>query len=114
MSDNEKIYVDAGQPATLNNGGGVLDDCPTLQEAVIAWHRLPPEQKERATIKVIGGPDVYKRQAILPGNLNDDEITTIIQRLASKHLTEVRGRAGSNFRRVALAGAVGEDEILAR
>ena len=56
MSDNEKIYVDAGQPATLNNGGGVLDDCPTLQEAVIAWHRLPPEQKERATIKVIGGP----------------------------------------------------------
>jgi hypothetical protein len=46
--------------------------------------------------------------------LNDDEITTIIQRLASKHLTEVRGRAGSNFRRVALAGAVGEDEILAR
>jgi hypothetical protein len=56
VSDNEKIYVDAGQPATLNNGGGVLDDCPTLQEAVIAWHRLPPEQKERATIKVIGGP----------------------------------------------------------
>ena len=53
-------------------------------------------------------------EAILPGNLNDDEITTIIQRLASKHLTEVRGRAGSNFRRVALAGAVGEDEILAR
>jgi hypothetical protein len=56
VSDNEKIYVDAGQPATLNNGGGVLDDCPTLQEAVIAWHRLPPEQKKRATIKVIGGP----------------------------------------------------------
>jgi hypothetical protein len=23
---------------------------------VIAWHRLPPEQKKRATIKVIGGP----------------------------------------------------------
>jgi hypothetical protein len=72
-------------------------------------------------------------EAILPGNLNDDEITTIIQRLASKHLTEdeiigaslrknrrtallepLRGRAGSNFRRVALVGAVGEDEILAR
>ena len=56
MSNDEKIYVDAAQPATLNNGGGVLNDCPTLQEAVIAWHRLPPEQKERATIKVIGGP----------------------------------------------------------
>jgi hypothetical protein len=46
----------AGQPATLNNGVGVLTDCPTLQEAVLAWHRLPSEQKVRATVKVIGGP----------------------------------------------------------
>ena len=30
MSD-EKIYVDASRPATLNNGGA-LDDCLTLQE----------------------------------------------------------------------------------
>jgi hypothetical protein len=56
MSDDEKIYVDASQPATLNSGGGVLDDCPTLQEAVMAWHRLAPEQKKRATVKVFGGP----------------------------------------------------------
>ena len=54
MSDDEKIYVDAGRPATLNNGG-VLTDC-TLQEAAMAWHRLPPEQKKRATIKLFGGP----------------------------------------------------------
>ena len=46
MSD-EKIDVDASRPATLNNGG-TLDDCPTLQEAVMAWHRLPPEQRENA------------------------------------------------------------------
>jgi hypothetical protein len=26
-------------------------DCPTLQEAVMAWHRLPPQQTRRATIK---------------------------------------------------------------
>jgi len=26
-----------------------------LQEAVLAWHRLAPEQKIRATVKVIGG-----------------------------------------------------------
>jgi hypothetical protein len=44
-----KIYVDAGQPATLNNGTGRLTDYRTLQEAVMAWHRLPPEQTKRAT-----------------------------------------------------------------
>ncbi len=26
------------------------------QEAVLAWQRLAPEQKIRATVKVIGGP----------------------------------------------------------
>ena len=52
MSDDYKIYVDAAQPATLNNGGGALTDCPTLQEAVLAWHQLPPEQKIRATVKL--------------------------------------------------------------
>jgi hypothetical protein len=56
MNDEYKIYVDASQPATLNDGAGALTDCPTLQEAVLEWHRLPPGQKIRATIKVIGGP----------------------------------------------------------
>ena len=59
MSDDYKICVDAGQPATLNDGPGVLTDCATLQEAVLAWHRLAPELKIRATVKVIGGP-VYR------------------------------------------------------
>jgi hypothetical protein len=53
MSDR-KISIDASRPATLNNGG-VLDDCSTLQEAVMVWHRLPPEQKNRATMRVFGG-----------------------------------------------------------
>ena len=44
MSDDIKIYVDAEQPATLNNGAGKLTDYRTLQGAVMAWHRLPPEQ----------------------------------------------------------------------
>ena len=52
----DKIYVDATRPATLNDGAGVQTDCLTLGEAVAAWQRLPPEQKIRATIKVIGGP----------------------------------------------------------
>ena len=52
----DKIYVDATRPATLNDGAGLQTDCPTLGEAVTASQRLPPEQKIRATIKVIGGP----------------------------------------------------------
>ena len=56
MSDDDKIYVDAEQPATLNNGAGKLTDYRTLRETVMAWHLLPPEQTKRATIKLIGGP----------------------------------------------------------
>ena len=63
MSDDYKIYVDATKPATLNNGSGILTDCPTLGEAVMEWHRLPSEQKIRATVKVIGGP-VYTAHEI--------------------------------------------------
>ena len=36
MSDDYKIYVDADRPATPNNGAGVLTDCTTLKEAVLA------------------------------------------------------------------------------
>jgi hypothetical protein len=64
MNEHYKIYVDASRPATLNNGAGALTDCATLQEAVLAWHRLAPEQKIRATVKVIGGP-VYTVKEIL-------------------------------------------------
>lgn len=63
MSDDYKIYVDAGKPATLNTGAGISTDCATLQEAVLAWHRLAPEQKIRATVRVIGG-SVYTAQQI--------------------------------------------------
>jgi hypothetical protein len=64
MNERYKIYVDASRPATLNNGAGVLTDCATLQEAVLAWHQLAPEQKIRATVKMIGGP-VYTVKEIL-------------------------------------------------
>jgi hypothetical protein len=56
VSEDSRIYVDAGQPATLNDGAGKQTDCATLQEAVLAWHALPSAQKIRATVKVIGGP----------------------------------------------------------
>jgi hypothetical protein len=58
MSDDYKIYVNASRPATLNNGVGALTDCATLQEAVLAWQRLPSDQKIRATVKVIGGRSI--------------------------------------------------------
>jgi hypothetical protein len=63
MSDDYKIYVDGGAPATLNDGAGISTDCATLQEAVSAWQRLTPEQKIRATVKLIGGP-VYTAHQI--------------------------------------------------
>jgi hypothetical protein len=63
VSDDFKIYVNAGQPATLNDGAGALTDYATLQEAVLAWHRLTPGQKIRATVKAIGGP-VYTAHEI--------------------------------------------------
>jgi hypothetical protein len=64
MSEDSKIHVDTAQPATLNDGAGKLTDYPTLQEAVMAWHRLRPEQTKRATIKVFGGP-VYTASEIV-------------------------------------------------
>jgi hypothetical protein len=63
MSADYKIYVDASVPAKLNNGTGMSTDCPTLQEAVLAWQRLAPQQKIRATVRVIGGR-VYTAQEI--------------------------------------------------
>jgi hypothetical protein len=64
MSHDDKIYVDAKQPATLNDGARRLTDYRTLEEAVMAWHRLPPEQTKRATIKVFDGP-VYTAAEIV-------------------------------------------------
>ena len=63
VSDDLRIYVDAEQPATLNDGAGKQTDCATLHEAVLAWRALPSAQKIRATVKVIGGP-VYTAHQI--------------------------------------------------
>jgi hypothetical protein len=58
---NDPIYVDAGQPATLDDGPRHID-CPTLQEAKIAWDRLPPVRQQSATISA--GGQVYSAQQI--------------------------------------------------
>jgi hypothetical protein len=49
------IHVEAGAPATLRYLGKEVR-CPTLQEAAMAWHRLPIEEQARAAIQVEGGP----------------------------------------------------------
>jgi hypothetical protein len=65
MTDDDlKIHVDASQTATPNDGAGKLTDCPTLQEAVLAWHALPSAQKIRAAVKVIGGTMKNQRMGV--------------------------------------------------
>lgn len=61
MDDGDNIYVDARQPATLHDGP-MHTDCPTLQEAKIAWDRLPPERQRTATIS--SGGEVYTAREI--------------------------------------------------
>jgi hypothetical protein len=64
MTAPDKIYVDASQSAILRHGD-VLVDCPTLQEAVLAWHKLPEGDREKATIKVkLPGGEVYTAREI--------------------------------------------------
>jgi hypothetical protein len=48
-----KIYVDTAHqgPATLRRVGRSVN-CQSLEEAVMAWHRLAATEREQATIKV--------------------------------------------------------------
>ncbi len=58
----DKIYADAGQPATLLHTGGSVPYF-TLQEAVLAWKRLPDQDREQATIRADDGK-VYTAREI--------------------------------------------------
>ena len=53
MSSEDKIYVDASQPATLMDGDKSIE-CPTLGEAVVALDQLPEPRQSAATIKIGG------------------------------------------------------------
>jgi hypothetical protein len=53
MSSEDKIYVDASQPATLIDGDKSIE-CPTLGEAVVALDHLPEPRQSAATIKIGG------------------------------------------------------------
>jgi hypothetical protein len=51
MGNEEKIYADASQPATLVDGDKSID-CPTLGDAVVVLDHLPEVRKSAALIKV--------------------------------------------------------------
>jgi hypothetical protein len=61
---NDKVYVDASQPATLQRPNGPVSYY-TLQEAVLAWRKLPEKERAETTIavNVPGGP-IYDAQQI--------------------------------------------------
>ena len=51
MGNEDKIYADASQPATLIDDN-IFIDYATLGDAVIALDKLPEPRKSAATIKV--------------------------------------------------------------
>ena len=54
MGEDEQIRLDGSCSATLHNGAASTD-FPTLKDAIMAWHRLRPEQAQRASIRIIDG-----------------------------------------------------------
>jgi len=61
------IYVDARQPADLRlppDPHPITKACPSLQEAVLEFYRLPEEQQARASVALPGKGIVYKAAAI--------------------------------------------------
>jgi hypothetical protein len=81
-------------------------DIATLAQkeaAVTSMFTRPRKGQGHWRIEGIEGTTTFY-EAVLPGNLNDDEITTIIQRLASRHLTEdeIIGASLRKNRRTAL------------
>jgi hypothetical protein len=53
MGEDKQIRLDGSRSATLHNGAKSTD-FPTLKDAIMAWHRLRPEQAQRASIRIDG------------------------------------------------------------
>ena len=54
MALSFQIRLDGSRAAILHNGA-VSTDFATLKDAIMAWHRLRPEQAQKASIRIIGG-----------------------------------------------------------
>jgi len=64
MSEAGKIYADPSQPAKLQYGTKSID-CPTLQEAVLAFERLSEKDRGEAIIRVnVPGGATYTAKQI--------------------------------------------------
>ena len=72
MGGDEETGFDVSRPATLHNGA-ISTDFPTLLEAIMAWHRLRPENAQKASIRIIGG-ELYEA-AQIPKLLNGSKRT---------------------------------------
>ena len=72
MSGDEEIALDRNRPATLHNCA-ISTDFPTLLDAIMAWHRLRPEQAQRASIRIFGGKLYVAAQ--IPKLLDDSKGT---------------------------------------
>ena len=54
MGEDKQIRLDGSRSAILHNGK-VSTEFPTLKDAIMAWHKLRPEQAQKASISIIGG-----------------------------------------------------------
>ena len=54
MGEDEQVRLGGSRSATLHNGA-ISTDFPTLQDAIMAWHELRPEQARTASIRIVGG-----------------------------------------------------------
>ena len=96
MGNEEKIYADASQPATLVDGDKSID-CPTLGDAVVALDHLPEVRKSAALIKV--GDRVFTASEI-------DRLTARPDPLERAARTVTIDRAPCSIRIARLAEAV--------
>ena len=55
MGEDEQIRLDGSRRSAILHNGKVSTDFPTLKDAIMAWHRLRPEQAQKASIRIIGG-----------------------------------------------------------
>jgi len=79
MSEDRPIDVDAMLPATLRYGDKTLH-CLSVEEAILAFHQLPANVKDEASLRLAGG-SIYSGSEI--GRLRCR--TRIVSRQADSH-----------------------------
>jgi transcriptional regulator with XRE-family HTH domain len=91
-----KIYADAAEAAVLIRGNGLPSvPCPTLQEAIIAFHHLAPAAKLSATIRIESGRiftaeeverGIYKQTRQMQGPPTLDHVDLLTRKVDSQKI----------------------------